>query len=449
MAACASESTIPAVVILCIILTISVSVMALLIRDIRSMLRNKKNTIKFSGLLEPFLGNEHNTGLSRQDRNEESSEDSRSIEKKPVQLQHRGSAMQPQRRGSFMPTKFDEAEMDVLKTVAFERRRSSFFMRDRQKHYAWEIPHRELKFEKKIGHGTFGVVYKGSWMSTSVAIKTIHSSLQNQRVMERFLQEIALMSTLHHPNIVLFLGAVIENPHFMMVMEYLPINLYELLHSGFMVDFLYLHRFACDIARGMKYLHRRQNMIQRDLKSKNVMIDNNFNAKICDFGLSRYVTTDQTMTFCGTPYWTAPEVIRQEPYTHKADVFSYGIILWELLTGREPYEGMQGMEVAYAVADDGLRPTIPSICPEGYPELLSNCWSDNPDVRPEFGEILDSLHKMRKVFDSVRTEEMAINRKASLTEMMVGKIDRFSSGKGIAAEPQDDESNRRSIKDSV
>jgi len=71
----------------------------------------------------------------------------------------------------------------------------------------------------------------------------------------------------------------------------------------------------------MKYLHRRAKVIQRDLKSRNIMVDNNFNAKICDFGLSRYIKTDKTMTFCGTPYWTAPEIIRQEPYTEKADVY--------------------------------------------------------------------------------------------------------------------------------
>lgn len=83
-------------------------------------------------------------------------------------------------------------------------------------------------------------------------------------------------------------------------------NLYDLLHarSKSPIQFSSLHRFACDVARGMKYLHRRAKIIQRDLKSRNILVDTNFNAKICDFGLSRYIKTDRTMTFCGTPYWT-------------------------------------------------------------------------------------------------------------------------------------------------
>jgi len=118
------------------------------------------------------------------------------------------------------------------------------------------------------------------------------------------------MSTLHHPNIVMFFGACIEAQACCLVMEYLPIDLHDLMHDGFTIDFMLLHRFACDIARGMKYLHRRRSMIQRDLKPTNIMIDDHFNAKICDFGLSRYVENHARMTFCGTPFYTAPEIIR-------------------------------------------------------------------------------------------------------------------------------------------
>ena len=164
--------------------------------------------------------------------------------------------------------------------------------------------------QEKVGEGSFGEVFRGTWLGTTVAVKTMHSEESSILKMDKFLTEIALTSTLHHPNIVLFYGACVEVPNICLVMEFLNINLYDLLHTGHrsQIQFYQLHRFGCDVARGMRYLHRRVKVIQRDLKSRNIMVDNNFNAKLCDFGLSRYMKTDKTMTFCGTPYWTAPEM---------------------------------------------------------------------------------------------------------------------------------------------
>jgi serine/threonine protein kinase len=120
--------------------------------------------------------------------------------------------------------------------------------------------------------------------------------------------EITLMTELHHPNIVIFMAACIDEPKKCLVLEYLA--------NGNMSDFLQdaskkinlqlLHRFAVDIARGMKYLHRRCGLIQRDLKSRNLLIDDSFNVKLCDFGLSRFIDSDDELTHAGTPYWTAP-----------------------------------------------------------------------------------------------------------------------------------------------
>jgi len=123
------------------------------------------------------------------------------------------------------------------------------------------------------------------------------------------------------------------------------------------------------------------------------------------------------MTFCGTPYWTAPEIIRQEAYTEKADVYSYGIVLWELITAQEPYSGMESMEVAYAAAERGLRPSIPTVCPEGYAELMQRCWSDNPENRPDFTEVLEILFGMKRGFDNLLTPAMKAHyRKKSNAE---------------------------------
>ena len=142
-----------------------------------------------------------------------------------------------------------------------------------------------------------------------------------------------------------------------------------------MIKLQLLHRFATDTARGMKYLHSRVGIVQRDLKSQNLLIDGDNNVKVGDFGLSRKVDTTNNMTACGTPYWTAPEVVRGEIYDQRADVYSFAIILWELITLSEPYKGRDPLEIAFAVADEGLRPKIPFVCPEEYSKLMQDCWA--------------------------------------------------------------------------
>ncbi|CAM9499846.1 unnamed protein product [Chrysoparadoxa australica] len=270
------------------------------------------------------------------------------------------------------------------------------------KHFDWEVPYQEIRFTEKVGEGSYGSVYHGYWLGTGVAIKVLHDQLSQSRT-EKFVEEIAIMTQLHHPNVVLFLGACIELRHFLIVMEYLPIDLFSLLRSDVHMELIICHRLSADIARGMKYLHRRVNLIQRDLKSKNIMVDDNFNGKICDFGLSRHYqenpANSKLMTFCGTPYWTAPEIIRQESYTEKADVYSFAIVMWEVFSGKEPYGGVNGMEVAYAAAEDGLRPIIPDTVPEGYADLMRKCWADDQHARPGFTQVLDELYMLKKRYD--------------------------------------------------
>jgi serine/threonine protein kinase len=119
-----------------------------------------------------------------------------------------------------------------------------------------------------------------------------------------------------------------------------------------------------------------------------------------DFGLSRQLDPGKMQTYCGTPATMAPEIARQEEYNEKADVFSFGIILWELLTREEPYPGCSGLSLAFAVATRGLRPPIPAYCPAEWAALMVRCWSDSQTQRPSFDEIQRYLAIVVRDFDA-------------------------------------------------
>uniref|UniRef100_A0A7S2WMG1 Protein kinase domain-containing protein n=1 Tax=Mucochytrium quahogii TaxID=96639 RepID=A0A7S2WMG1_9STRA len=273
---------------------------------------------------------------------------------------------------------------------------------NKRKH--WETDVKKIKFKKKIGAGNFGEVWVGTWMHSTVAIKTVLRSMaSNTEFVSKFIEEINLMSELNHPNIVMFLGACIQPPSICLILEYCEEgNLMEFLQSAkardIQVSMHLILKMALDIARGIKYLHEKMQIIQRDIKGRNVLVDENLNAKIADFGLSRIRNTkdDQGLTACGTPAWTAPEVVRMEDYTEKVDVYSFGVVLWELIMRNEPYEGEGGIQIAYAAAEQGLRPPVPQFAPERYTGLMEECWADRPDDRPNFGEILGRLFQMMK-----------------------------------------------------
>ncbi|RYY36458.1 protein kinase [archaeon] len=305
--------------------------------------------------------------------------------------------------------------------------------------YSWEIDPDKLKFKHIIGRGNFGEVWLASWLGSPVAVKNINAELQaKEKLVKRFIDEIMLMSILHHPNVVLFLGAWPRRPRLLLVLEYCSHgSLHHFLKleakHGITITMPLVYRFALDIARGVLYLHRRVSVVQRDLKARNILVDGSLNAKVrggytihtatrgwarsppcllsdglpvcaelwrtgsmpwrhrsalhprararapvcpvlqvADFGLSRILNDEVSnkLTACGTPAWTAPEIVKMERYTEKVDVYSFGIILWELITKQEPYGGQKGVQIAYAAAEQGLRPEIPSFCPPDYAQLM-------------------------------------------------------------------------------
>ncbi|XP_064964427.1 serine/threonine-protein kinase EDR1 isoform X7 [Musa acuminata AAA Group] len=256
----------------------------------------------------------------------------------------------------------------------------------------WNIDFSELTVGTRVGIGFFGEVFRGIWNGTDVAIKVFLEQDLTTENMEDFCNEIYILSRLRHPNVILFLGACMRPPHLSMVTEYMEMgSLYYLMHmSGQKKKLSWRKRLKMlrDICRGLMCIHRMK-IVHRDLKSANCLVDKHWTVKICDFGLSRVMIDGplRDNSSAGTPEWMAPELIRNEPFTEKCDIFSLGVIIWELCTLNRPWEGIPSVQVIYAVANEGTRLEIPE-GPLG--KLISDCWAE-PHERPSCQEILARL----------------------------------------------------------
>lgn len=264
----------------------------------------------------------------------------------------------------------------------------------------------DLRIDRRIGRGSFGEVFHAFWNGTEIAVKKLPKHmLSNQKFLEDFAQEISIMAQLRHPNVIQFLGVAVDKASLYMLTEFMPRgSLYDVLHDREQnLPAELLVAMLLDTARGMSYLHTR--LIHRDLKSHNLLVDQHWHVKICDFGLSRLFEPHlNTLTACGTPCWTAPEVLRNERYTEKADVYSYGIVIWECLTRTDPFAGMPPFHVVFAVGTQGARPEVPKDgnWPTELLDLMQSCWQESPDLRPSFAEIVPVLTGLLHGDDDVR-----------------------------------------------
>ncbi|KAK8467315.1 hypothetical protein PHAVU_007G016500 [Phaseolus vulgaris] len=262
----------------------------------------------------------------------------------------------------------------------------------------WEIDPKHLKYGTQIASGSYGELFKGVYCSQEVAIKVLKPEHVNSELQKEFAQEVYIMRKVRHKNVVQFIGACTKPPRLCIVTEFMSGgSVYDYLHKqkGFF-KFPTLLKVAIDISKGMNYLHQ-HNIIHRDLKAANLLMDENYIVKVADFGVARVKSQSGVMTAeTGTYRWMAPEVIEHKPYDHKADVFSFGIVLWELLTGKLPYEYLTPLQAAIGVVQKGLRPTIPKNTHPKFVELLERSWQQDPTLRPDFSEIIEILQQLAK-----------------------------------------------------
>ncbi|CAL5043622.1 unnamed protein product [Urochloa decumbens] len=291
-----------------------------------------------------------------------------------------------------------EAERVSDRSTGTESARSEIALDDVAE---FEIQWEDLTLGERVGLGSFGEVYRGEWHGTEVAVKKFLQQDISSDALEEFRTEVGIMRRLRHPNVVLFMGAVTRVPHLSIVTEFLPRgSLFRLIHRpNNQLDERRRLRMALDVARGMNYLHNSTPVIvHRDLKSPNLLVDKNWVVKVCDFGLSRikHNTFLSSRSTAGTAEWMAPEVLRNEPSDEKCDVFSYGVILWELCTLLQPWEGMNPMQVVGAVGFQQRRLDIPGSVDPAVAEIIKKCWQTDPRMRPSFSEIMAALRPLLK-----------------------------------------------------
>jgi serine/threonine protein kinase len=226
-----------------------------------------------------------------------------------------------------------------------------------------------------------------------VAIKQLRSSNLRGIKLRVFQREVIVLATAVHPTIVKFVGATDTRP-FWIVTKWMPGgSLWHELTRRRRLTPTELTICAIDVARGMRFLHSRQ-IIHRDLKSLNVLLDSEGHARICDFGAARKLVKNAVMSQnVGTPHWMAPELIAGDPiYTEKIDVYSFGILLWEILTKKTPYEGMDAAQIAVDVLQWDKRPPLPADTPSTVREIIETCWSNVPSHRPSFYSLWKLFH---------------------------------------------------------
>uniref|UniRef100_A0A672LJ18 non-specific serine/threonine protein kinase n=1 Tax=Sinocyclocheilus grahami TaxID=75366 RepID=A0A672LJ18_SINGR len=298
-----------------------------------------------------------------------------------------------------------------------ERKQSS--SDDKKKHrggyrdssYYWEVHSREVSMLKRIGAGSFGTVYKGKWHG-DVAIKILKVTEPTPEQLQAFKNEMQVLRKTRHVNILLFMGFMTK-PNFAIITQWCEgSSLYRHLHvTETKFDTMRRIDVARQTAQGMDYLHAK-NIIHRDLKSNNIFLHEGWTVKIGDFGLatvkSRWSGSQQVEQPSGSILWMAPEVIRMQdtnPYTFQSDVYGYGVVLYELMSGTLPYSNINNRDqIIFMVGRGYLSPDLSKLysnCPKSMKRLIIDCLKFKRDERPLFPQILVGIEQVQDLLPKI------------------------------------------------
>uniref|UniRef100_A0A3B4WNJ3 Tyrosine-protein kinase n=1 Tax=Seriola lalandi dorsalis TaxID=1841481 RepID=A0A3B4WNJ3_SERLL len=258
--------------------------------------------------------------------------------------------------------------------------------------YQWEVDPEELTLGEELGSGQFGLVLEGRWREMKVAVKMIREECMSD---EDFKEEARVMMRLSHYKLVQLYGVCTQRSPMCLVFEFME--------NGCLSDYLRDRKgrlsqdvmlgMCLDVSDGMAYLES-SNFIHRDLAARNCLVSKNNEVKVSDFGMTRFVLDDQyTSSQCSKfpVKWSAPEVIKFCKFSSKSDVWSFGVLMWEVYNeGRLPYENRSNTEVVESL-NAGLRLLKPRLAPDAVYLLMEWCWKEKPDDRPSFALLLHEL----------------------------------------------------------
>uniref|UniRef100_A0A8C1N9Q6 non-specific serine/threonine protein kinase n=1 Tax=Cyprinus carpio TaxID=7962 RepID=A0A8C1N9Q6_CYPCA len=281
----------------------------------------------------------------------------------------------------------------------------------RDSSYYWEVHPREVSMLKRIGAGSFGTVFKGKWHG-DVAIKILKVTEPTPEQLQAFKNEMQVLRKTRHVNILLFMGFMTK-PNFAIITQWCEgSSLYRHLHvTETKFDTMRRIDVARQTAQGMDYLHAK-NIIHRDLKSNNIFLHEGWTVKIGDFGLatvkSRWSGSQQVEQPSGSILWMAPEVIRMQdtnPYTFQSDVYGYGVVLYELMSGTLPYSNINNRDqIIFMVGRGYLSPDLSKLCsncPKSMKRLIVDCLKFKRDERPLFPQILVGIEQVQDLLPKI------------------------------------------------
>ncbi|OWZ24130.1 Protein kinase [Phytophthora megakarya] len=299
---------------------------------------------------------------------------------------------------SFKPTHHSELSSDSNQTMKILL--GSKYLQGKR------IPYDNLVFVRALSKGASGEVWLGKYQGQQVAVKRLlRTNTHHADEVEEFANEIELSASLVHPNIVSVIGVAWNTlDNLVMVLEFFPtgdLQSYLKKNADLMSWAKDKVHIAAGIGRAMEYLHSRTPpLIHRDLKSKNVLLTADLEPKLIDFGVSRGLA-DNTMTAgVGTPYWTAPEILQGGRYSEQADIYSFGVILSELDTGKFPYHDVlrpdgkkpRPFQIMEDVMAGTLRPSFSEECPTRIRRISAACCKHDPIQRPTAAQVVKMLN---------------------------------------------------------